>query len=47
MTFWEGGEQHFFDAATHDRGGKDDAQGSPDIGDRSPPAVASASGADS
>jgi ribose-phosphate pyrophosphokinase len=51
MTFWEGGEQHFFDAATHDRGArdgdKDDGQGGPDIGDRSPPAVASASGADS
>jgi ribose-phosphate pyrophosphokinase len=50
MTFWEGGEQRFFDAGSHDAGSHDDGDdedGGAGIGDGSPPAVASASGADS
>jgi hypothetical protein len=43
MTFWEGGEQRYFDAAGHDEG-EDGGDGGTGIGDRSPPAVASARG---
>ena len=46
MTFWEGGEQHYFDAGEHDHPddkGPRDGGGSGDV--RSPPALAAAPGA--
>ncbi len=49
MTFWEGGEQRFVDAAEHDSptdGGPGPAADKPGAGDGSPPAVAATGAAD-